>query len=62
MYIDKTINKAVIETLSEIDELITSKVFSVGDKNKEDIFRISLEYSIDKLRQAETLFKGGKVG
>ncbi len=60
MYIDKTINRTAIEALSEIDELITSEVFSIGDKNKEEIFRISLEYAIHKLRQAETLFKGQK--
>lgn len=60
MKINKTINKIVIQYLSDIDELIVSEVFSTNDKNKDKAFRIALEYSIDKLKQSENLFKGGK--
>tara|TARA_R100000781_G_scaffold94734_2_gene59093 strand:+ start:101 stop:283 length:183 start_codon:yes stop_codon:yes gene_type:complete len=60
MRINKTANKLAIEYLIEIEELIQSEVFSIGDKLKEEGFLIALQYSIHKLRKAETLFKGEK--
>lgn len=60
MKINKTSNKIAIEYLIEIEELIQSEVFSIGDELKERGFLIALQYSIHKLRKAETLFKGEK--
>ena len=60
MKINKTENKLAIHYLSEIEELIQSEVFSIGDELKEECFLIALKYSIDKLKKDETLFKGEK--
>jgi hypothetical protein len=50
MKINQTSNEIVIQYLAEIDELIQSEVFSVGDELKEEAFRVALEYSIHKLK------------
>ena len=60
MKINKTSNEIAIESLSEIEELIQSEVFSIGDALKEEAFIIALKYSIVKLKEAELFFKGGK--
>lgn len=72
MEINKTANKLAIQYLIEIEELIQSEVFSIGDELKEECFLIALQYSIhklkkaehlysiDKLKKDETLFKGAK--
>ena len=52
MKINQTSNEIAIERLSEIEELIQSEVFSIGDELKEEAFIIALKYSIVKLKEA----------
>tara|TARA_R110000824_G_scaffold214383_1_gene400654 strand:+ start:229 stop:411 length:183 start_codon:yes stop_codon:yes gene_type:complete len=60
MKINKTENKLAIHYLSEIEELIQSEVFSIGDELKEGCFLMALQYSIHTLKKAETLLRGEK--
>ena len=55
MKINQTSNEIVIQYLAEIDELIQSEVFSIGDELKEESFRVALEYAIHKLKKEKTL-------
>jgi len=53
MKINKTSNKIAIEYLIEIEELIKSEVFSIGDEQKESLFINALNHAVAVLQDEQ---------